>query len=147
MDPLSCFTSTSLVRFFKYTSKCITTCRYLLHLNIPLSLCLFVVLQVRKSPHPHHQPSTPLTFFPLPATSFLIKVSIEPYSQHLILFHTHREAMCTQIPTDSSPSNSVRPSDSVCTIIKPAGIEPGKTKCLECGDFECCCIPLPCVIL
>ena len=30
------------------------------------------------------------------------------------------------------------------SIIKPAD---GKTRCIDCGDFECCCLPIPCVIL
>ncbi|CAM1505751.1 Fc.00g113880.m01.CDS01 [Cosmosporella sp. VM-42] len=31
------------------------------------------------------------------------------------------------------------------SIIKPADATGGKTKCIECGDYECCCIP--CTIL
>ncbi|KAJ4160301.1 hypothetical protein FSOLCH5_005285 [Fusarium solani] len=31
------------------------------------------------------------------------------------------------------------------SIIKPAEATGTKTKCIECGDYECCCIP--CTIL
>jgi hypothetical protein len=30
------------------------------------------------------------------------------------------------------------------TIVKPGG---ERTRCIECGDTECCCIPIPCTIL
>ena len=30
------------------------------------------------------------------------------------------------------------------TIVKPGG---ERTRCIECGDYECCCIPIPCTIL
>lgn len=31
------------------------------------------------------------------------------------------------------------------SIVKPAEATGGKTRCIECGDYECCCIP--CTIL
>lgn len=39
------------------------------------------------------------------------------------------------------------------SILKPAeatghGSAPGgKTKCIECDGYECCCIPIPCVVM
>jgi hypothetical protein len=30
------------------------------------------------------------------------------------------------------------------TIVKPSG---DRTRCIECGDYDCCCIPIPCTIL
>ncbi|KAL3962873.1 hypothetical protein ACCO45_004396 [Purpureocillium lilacinum] len=30
------------------------------------------------------------------------------------------------------------------SIVKPAG---DKTPCIDCGDFECCCIPIPCTVM
>ncbi|KAH7013232.1 hypothetical protein EDB80DRAFT_863197 [Ilyonectria destructans] len=31
------------------------------------------------------------------------------------------------------------------SIVKPAEATGGRTRCIECGDYECCCIP--CTIL
>jgi len=36
---------------------------------------------------------------------------------------------------------------TVESILKPAEATGGKTKCLECDGYECCCIPIPCTIL
>ncbi|ROV95966.1 hypothetical protein VMCG_07969 [Cytospora schulzeri] len=39
------------------------------------------------------------------------------------------------------------------SILKPAeatgghGGLPGKFKCIECDGYECCCIPIPCVVI
>jgi hypothetical protein len=33
------------------------------------------------------------------------------------------------------------------SIVKPAEATGGKTKCIECDGYECCCIPIPCTIL
>ncbi|KAJ0110060.1 hypothetical protein J7T55_014863 [Diaporthe amygdali] len=35
------------------------------------------------------------------------------------------------------------------SIIKPAEATggSGKTKCIECDGYECCCIPIPCVVI
>ncbi|RDA86941.1 hypothetical protein CP532_1867 [Ophiocordyceps camponoti-leonardi (nom. inval.)] len=30
------------------------------------------------------------------------------------------------------------------SIVKPVK---DKTPCIDCGDFECCCIPIPCVVI
>lgn len=54
--------------------------------------------------------------------------------------------MCSSTST-ASPVNFVLPSSTASSILKPAGNEPGKTKCIECDGYECCCIPLPCTIM
>lgn len=36
----------------------------------------------------------------------------------------------------------MKPSKTTETISKPLG-----TPCIDCGEFECCCIPIPCTIL
>ncbi|KAL1853507.1 hypothetical protein Daus18300_011788 [Diaporthe australafricana] len=35
------------------------------------------------------------------------------------------------------------------SIIKPAEASggSGKSKCIECDGYECCCIPIPCVVI
>jgi hypothetical protein len=36
------------------------------------------------------------------------------------------------------------------SIVKPAeavGGKGGKTKCIECDGYECCCIPIPCTVM
>lgn len=36
------------------------------------------------------------------------------------------------------------------SIIKPAGAtggQPGSSKCIECDGYDCCCIPIPCVVM
>ncbi|KUI56156.1 hypothetical protein VP1G_10768 [Cytospora mali] len=36
------------------------------------------------------------------------------------------------------------------SILKPAeatGGQPGKSKCIECDGYECCCIPIPCIVI
>lgn len=35
------------------------------------------------------------------------------------------------------------------SIIKPAEATGGsaKSKCIECDGYECCCIPIPCVVM
>jgi hypothetical protein len=40
-------------------------------------------------------------------------------------------------------------SSTISSIVKPlSGDAPtGKTKCLECDGYECCCIPIPCVVM
>lgn len=61
-----------------------------------------------------------------------------------------KKAMCSHSDpsaTTFSPVNFALPSSAASSIIKPAGIDPGKTKCIDCGDFECCCIPIPCTIM
>ncbi|OTA98651.1 hypothetical protein M426DRAFT_325814 [Hypoxylon sp. CI-4A] len=32
-------------------------------------------------------------------------------------------------------------SSTIESILKPAEATGGKTKCIDCGDYECCCIP------
>ncbi|KAI1183596.1 hypothetical protein F5B17DRAFT_119478 [Nemania serpens] len=33
------------------------------------------------------------------------------------------------------------------SIVKRAEATGGKTRCIDCGDFECCCIPIPCTVM
>ncbi|KAI3546876.1 hypothetical protein CMEL01_00037 [Colletotrichum melonis] len=33
------------------------------------------------------------------------------------------------------------------SIVKPAEATGGKTKCIECDGYECCCIPIPCTVI
>lgn len=33
------------------------------------------------------------------------------------------------------------------SIVKPAEATGGKTKCIECDGYECCCIPIPCTVM
>ena len=54
--------------------------------------------------------------------------------------------MCSPTCT-ATPVNFVRPSSTASSIIKPAGTQPGKTKCIECDGYECCCLPIPCTIM
>lgn len=36
----------------------------------------------------------------------------------------------------------------VDSIVKPAeAAGGGRTKCIECDGYECCCIPIPCTIM
>ncbi|KAI0182874.1 hypothetical protein EV127DRAFT_41016 [Xylaria flabelliformis] len=32
------------------------------------------------------------------------------------------------------------------SIVKPADAT-GKTRCIECDGFDCCCIPIPCTVM
>ena len=36
----------------------------------------------------------------------------------------------------------MKPAKTTETITKPLG-----APCIDCGEFECCCIPIPCTIL
>lgn len=36
---------------------------------------------------------------------------------------------------------------TISSIVKPEGPAAGKTKCLECDGYECCCIPIPCTVM
>ncbi len=53
--------------------------------------------------------------------------------------------MCTSthILVDKNGPGSAAAS-TISTIVKP---ETGKTKCLECDGYDCCCIPIPCVVM
>ena len=36
-------------------------------------------------------------------------------------------------------------SSTVESIVKTSA--PGSTRCIDCGEFSCCCIPIPCTIM
>ncbi|XMA17476.1 hypothetical protein WAI453_010267 [Rhynchosporium graminicola] len=36
-------------------------------------------------------------------------------------------------------------SSTISSIVK--GDAAGKTKCIECDGYECCCIPIPCTVM
>jgi hypothetical protein len=38
-------------------------------------------------------------------------------------------------------------SSTIASIVKPEGGAAGKTKCIECDGYECCCIPIPCTVM
>lgn len=33
------------------------------------------------------------------------------------------------------------------SIIKPAEAAGGRTRCIECDGYQCCCIPIPCTVM
>ncbi|KAI1501389.1 hypothetical protein F5X99DRAFT_409173 [Biscogniauxia marginata] len=51
----------------------------------------------------------------------------------------------------SSPVNHNGPGSAASStfekIIQPGGAAGGKSKCIDCGEFECCCIPIPCTVI
>ncbi|PMD65741.1 uncharacterized protein K444DRAFT_518940 [Hyaloscypha bicolor E] len=57
--------------------------------------------------------------------------------------------MCTsstsQLVNRNSPGSAA--SSTISSIVNPEGGAAGKTKCIECDGYECCCIPIPCTIL
>ncbi|ORY58444.1 uncharacterized protein BCR38DRAFT_460797 [Pseudomassariella vexata] len=38
-------------------------------------------------------------------------------------------------------------SSTIESFVKPAAATGGKTKCIECDGYECCCIPIPCTVM
>ncbi|KAH9210948.1 hypothetical protein DL95DRAFT_306920 [Leptodontidium sp. 2 PMI_412] len=38
-------------------------------------------------------------------------------------------------------------SSTISSIVKGEGGAAGKTKCIECDGYECCCIPIPCTVM
>ncbi|KIN01143.1 hypothetical protein OIDMADRAFT_122295 [Oidiodendron maius Zn] len=38
-------------------------------------------------------------------------------------------------------------SSTISSLVKPESGTAGKTKCIECDGFECCCIPIPCTVM
>ena len=52
--------------------------------------------------------------------------------------------------TQSSPVNRNGPGSAATSIaesvVKPADGS-GKTKCLSCDGYDCCCIPIPCTVM
>ncbi|PVH74081.1 hypothetical protein DL98DRAFT_519494 [Cadophora sp. DSE1049] len=39
-------------------------------------------------------------------------------------------------------------SSTISSIVKGGeGSAAGKTKCIECDGYECCCIPIPCTVM
>ncbi|KAK2627070.1 hypothetical protein QTJ16_003036 [Diplocarpon rosae] len=57
--------------------------------------------------------------------------------------------MCTSTPATlvnrNGPGSAA--SSTVSSIVKGEGSAGGKTKCIECDGYECCCIPFPCVVM
>ncbi|PKS11307.1 hypothetical protein jhhlp_003069 [Lomentospora prolificans] len=45
------------------------------------------------------------------------------------------------MPASTAPGSAA--TSIAENIVKPAEAT-GRTKCIECGDYECCCIPIPC---
>ncbi|KAG9243739.1 hypothetical protein BJ878DRAFT_422950 [Calycina marina] len=57
--------------------------------------------------------------------------------------------MCTTSPAtlaDRNGPGSVATS-IVSGIVKPESGAAGKTRCIECDGYECCCIPIPCTVM
>ncbi|KUJ12668.1 uncharacterized protein LY89DRAFT_592621 [Mollisia scopiformis] len=38
-------------------------------------------------------------------------------------------------------------ASTISSIVKPESGGAGKTKCIECDGYECCCIPIPCTVM
>ncbi|KAF8850114.1 hypothetical protein BDZ45DRAFT_603299 [Acephala macrosclerotiorum] len=38
-------------------------------------------------------------------------------------------------------------ASTISSIVKPETGASGKTKCIECDGYECCCIPIPCTVM
>ncbi|CAL3969572.1 hypothetical protein PZA11_005917 [Diplocarpon coronariae] len=38
-------------------------------------------------------------------------------------------------------------ASTVGSLVKGEGAAAGKTRCIECDGYECCCIPIPCVVM
>ncbi|EMR83885.1 hypothetical protein BcDW1_7517 [Botrytis cinerea BcDW1] len=56
--------------------------------------------------------------------------------------------MCTSTSTGlvnrNGPGSAA--SSTISDIVKGTSTT-GKTKCLECDGYECCCIPIPCTVM
>ncbi|WAO85871.1 Hypothetical protein NCS54_00312200 [Fusarium falciforme] len=60
--------------------------------------------------------------------------------------HQHRSKMACGTSSLVNRNGPGSAATSIAeSIIKPAEATGTKTKCIECGDYECCCIP--CTIL
>ena len=51
--------------------------------------------------------------------------------------HSHSHAPVDENKT--GPGSAA--SSTIESIVKPAEATGGRTRCIECGDYECCCIP------
>ncbi|KAF7861939.1 hypothetical protein EAF04_007820 [Stromatinia cepivora] len=56
--------------------------------------------------------------------------------------------MCTSTSTGlvnrNGPGSAA--SSTISDIVKGTNTT-GKTKCIECDGYECCCIPIPCTVM
>ncbi|EKD13960.1 hypothetical protein MBM_08161 [Drepanopeziza brunnea f. sp. 'multigermtubi' MB_m1] len=57
--------------------------------------------------------------------------------------------MCssTSAPTLVNRNGPGSAASSTIESIVKGGPATGKTKCIECDGYECCCIPIPCTVM
>ncbi|RYP46075.1 hypothetical protein DL768_007667 [Monosporascus sp. mg162] len=51
----------------------------------------------------------------------------------------------TLVDRNNGPGSAA--SSTIESIVKPAEATGGKTRCIDCGDYQCCCIPIPCTVI
>ncbi|KAF7891214.1 uncharacterized protein EAF02_001539 [Botrytis sinoallii] len=94
------------------------------------------------------QPSHFKTF----TLSSLYRHHLKPHKLILILNlnlnQIQQLKMCTSTSTGlvnrNGPGSAA--SSTISDIVKGTSTT-GKTKCLECDGYECCCIPIPCTVM
>ncbi len=62
---------------------------------------------------------------------------------------TPQKTMCSSasvsLVNHNGPGSSA--ASTISSIVKPEGGATGRTKCIECDGYECCCIPIPCTVM
>ena len=54
--------------------------------------------------------------------------------------HSHSHVHAPPVnETKTGPGSAA--SSTIESIVKPAEATGGRTRCIDCGDYECCCIP------